>query len=793
MSTLPPGFELETDYDSLFRQADEANGLPPGMTRSIAEAETGFLKDWQRRNRARSPAGAIGPMQFMPATGQRFGLLSEADLTDPNKAIPAAGQYLGQLYREFGRPELAAAAYNAGEGAVRKYGGIPPYKETQKYVPRVMKNLASVAHAQTMLQKYSPSLAQRTMDFFVPPAYGADQPQGAGVMEQGGVPPGFDIEQVQSVDLPPGFELEQPQQSGMSPDLQTAFRSTAKGLSAPVTMAMDAVNAVPNLIAYGVNKVASGTMDYIPPAQGYVDAGLRAGGINPEPQSGAERAVTAGLGAAVGAPMFGAASLASAPTQALGAAASSAAASAGLPLPVQIAAGMAPSMGGSAVNAVVSGAKRTAAPFTTGGKESIAGRILNKQAAAPSTALQRAQTEELSAGYLPGSTPTLAEVTQDPGLARLQRVLPSSKVGMDAGVDQVNALRITQLDDAIHEVLNRVNKVPKGERGDVVDAIGQVKQRIGTQFEEQLAAKGIDTQALPVPPSQTVDRLRGLMRKHEGNTNLENIIRGISTQIGDEAPSFNKLWNMRQALDDAIYEKWAVSSKASQGDLKRLGEQIRGAMNADLVAAVPEFQPFLSRYARMARAEGRLNLGRKLGEKVENTARNIAGDGEAYGSRTVSGAKLDNLDVAGAEKRAGAKLSKAQRAAFNAAREEKRRANILTTGGAPGNSNTAQNQALDQLIADDILGGLLGDKARSGFAGWLRNAGQTTAGGAVGLLTRSAQSDIMRMVAAGLIDPKEGARLMQLGQLRSTADFASKLKQSGQQGLLSEIYSNMVR
>ena len=83
-----------------------------------------------------SPKGATGLMQLMPDTGARQGAFN---LFDPRQNIAAGARYLRQLMRQFGNLQLALAAYNAGEGAVQKYGGqIPPYAETMSYVPRVM-------------------------------------------------------------------------------------------------------------------------------------------------------------------------------------------------------------------------------------------------------------------------------------------------------------------------------------------------------------------------------------------------------------------------------------------------------------------------------------------------------------------------------------------------------------------------------------------------------------------------------------------------------------------------------
>lgn len=132
---LPQPAQHNVGEWDMFSLNDLQHGLPLGMTKTIATIETGHIKDWNQRARVKSPAGAIGLMQFMPDTGRQYGL-DAAGLRDPARAIPAAGAHLRDLLDMFKRPELAAAAYNAGPGAVRKYGGVPPYRETQKYVRR---------------------------------------------------------------------------------------------------------------------------------------------------------------------------------------------------------------------------------------------------------------------------------------------------------------------------------------------------------------------------------------------------------------------------------------------------------------------------------------------------------------------------------------------------------------------------------------------------------------------------------------------------------------------------------
>jgi hypothetical protein len=109
--------------------AAAANGVAPALLAALLRAESGFDP------RAVSPAGARGIAQLMPATARGLGV---RDPFDPGQAIPAAARLLGGHLRAFGSVPLALAAYNAGPGAVRRHGGVPPYRETQAYVARVM-------------------------------------------------------------------------------------------------------------------------------------------------------------------------------------------------------------------------------------------------------------------------------------------------------------------------------------------------------------------------------------------------------------------------------------------------------------------------------------------------------------------------------------------------------------------------------------------------------------------------------------------------------------------------------
>jgi len=115
---------------ALVDEIAQAEGVDVHLARAIIQAESAF------NYRARSKAGALGLMQLMPSTAERFGVL---DPFDPRQNISGGVKYLKWLHGYYeGDLHKVVAAYNAGEGAVNRYKGVPPYRETQAYVPKVM-------------------------------------------------------------------------------------------------------------------------------------------------------------------------------------------------------------------------------------------------------------------------------------------------------------------------------------------------------------------------------------------------------------------------------------------------------------------------------------------------------------------------------------------------------------------------------------------------------------------------------------------------------------------------------
>ncbi|HEY3741299.1 MAG TPA: lytic transglycosylase domain-containing protein [Bryobacteraceae bacterium] len=121
----------DTDINAMVEQSARKNGVDPLLVHSVIKAESNYNPN------AVSNKGAQGLMQLMPATARELGVKHPMD---PKENIEGGVKYLKYLQTQFGDPALALAAYNAGEGAVRRYNWIPPYPETQDYVVKVARN-----------------------------------------------------------------------------------------------------------------------------------------------------------------------------------------------------------------------------------------------------------------------------------------------------------------------------------------------------------------------------------------------------------------------------------------------------------------------------------------------------------------------------------------------------------------------------------------------------------------------------------------------------------------------------
>jgi soluble lytic murein transglycosylase-like protein len=128
----------DPELDRIIYEAAEKQGIDPRFVHAVIWQESKYKVE------AQSHAGAQGLMQLMPATAKRFGC---NNVNDPAENIKAGTKYLSWLLKRFsGNVELALAGYNAGEGSVDKYDGVPPYNETQNYVKIISKRYGKIYH-----------------------------------------------------------------------------------------------------------------------------------------------------------------------------------------------------------------------------------------------------------------------------------------------------------------------------------------------------------------------------------------------------------------------------------------------------------------------------------------------------------------------------------------------------------------------------------------------------------------------------------------------------------------------
>lgn len=126
-----------TPYDRFIEYLANQTSVSADLIKAVALVESGFNET------ARSPKGALGLMQLMPATARKYGVDNPFD---PHENLQAGATHLGSLLDRYDNDlKLALAAYNAGSGAVQRYGGVPPYRETRDYIRKIQELLRGKA------------------------------------------------------------------------------------------------------------------------------------------------------------------------------------------------------------------------------------------------------------------------------------------------------------------------------------------------------------------------------------------------------------------------------------------------------------------------------------------------------------------------------------------------------------------------------------------------------------------------------------------------------------------------
>lgn len=131
LNKAPQKASFSANLDYWIDKEAKRQNVSPELVKALVNVESGG------KVQARSPKGALGLMQLMPSTARMLGV----NPRNPQENLTGGIQYLKKMAQRFGDLDLSLAAYNAGPGAVEKYGGVPPYKETRDYIQKIRKHL----------------------------------------------------------------------------------------------------------------------------------------------------------------------------------------------------------------------------------------------------------------------------------------------------------------------------------------------------------------------------------------------------------------------------------------------------------------------------------------------------------------------------------------------------------------------------------------------------------------------------------------------------------------------------
>ena len=171
-AATPSRSSNRNSYDHLIRAAAARHGVDPALVKAVIHTESAFNPN------ARSPVGAMGLMQLMPGTARDMGV---GNAWDPAQNIEGGVKYLAWLQKQFRNRDHVIAAYNAGHGNVKKYGGIPPFRETQNYVKSVNSRYSSLYRHDAGITNGNTQLAMNSQPVSLPPSGIIQVPTSQGV------------------------------------------------------------------------------------------------------------------------------------------------------------------------------------------------------------------------------------------------------------------------------------------------------------------------------------------------------------------------------------------------------------------------------------------------------------------------------------------------------------------------------------------------------------------------------------------------------------------------------------
>jgi hypothetical protein len=663
-----------------------------------------------------SPKGARGLGQVMPKTAHDPGFgIKPLRSNAPEENVRFTADYLGAMLDKYdGNKALALAAYNAGPGAVDKHGGIPPYKETQNYVSKIMKALNPIGEASASETPYKPTRAEFMR------------------MKQQGLQP-----QAPQTKIPTRAEFmamklaekeQQPQQdTSLMHKAQVGLRGVAEGLSSVPGDLYNASQMIPQAIA---GAIESKTGFRHP----FMDSGLALPGSVDTEQFGSKVADMAGLdqptdndniiypvGKAVGSYVIPATAMSKMGgpglkaagkflggeipgTSIVGITAGKTAAeiarqqdaSPGTQLAADIAGNVTGGLGVGMAKAVGRVGTRASKAAIGAGLEGVAGRTLNRAAGEQSPQI----VETLATGQVPtiknaikGYKPTASEIAGNPGISTIMR-----QTGLD--VDSLSMLGDRKFSNA-KSIVDYAKKATGS-----TEKLAKMQEKGFSAIDD--IAKPMRERNLPVDVNRIRTSIDAALDKHKGNKAIESALNSLKKEIPEgETAGFNEVYNFKQYIDETL--RGNALSDPKVASMQRAASALKG-VKKELADSLAETEPGFKEYLKFQAVNvGKIGQRKAASKAIENAKVTNPFVSNLNGQEEVFPLSANKLSQVLKNEKAIKELSPAQVKIIKNAADHAKLQSRSNLGMMVG-SNTAQNLSVKDAVFNDLMAAGIGEK-----------------------------------------------------------------------------------
>ncbi len=718
-----------------------------------------------------SPKGARGLTQIMPATAKNPGYgVKPLQNNTPEEQVRFTRDYMGALLKENGGDlNKALAAYNAGQGAVNKAGGVPDFKETKNYVAKILHTLNPVNEAQGA---ELPASASANND---PGDWVTDSYPNTNVAQTSNDPGDWVNDAV------PTQQSHSAQQGGLTHKLEVGARGAIEGAAAIPGQLYNASQMLPQMLAEKIGYAPlAGTGLELPKTIDTEKAGTKLADILGLDKATDNDNIVYPVGKGIGGfvvPVTGAAKFGTPALKALAVKMGGnapVAAIAGITsgktlaemareygagektqMAADIAGNLATGLGSGVMSAVARTGTRAAKAAAGTGLEAVAGRTLNRVAGEESPQI----IEALASGKVPtienaikGYKPTTSQIAGNPGISSIMR---QNQLDVDS-LSQLGARQFSNENSLIKnlgKISGKSEKIAPLESGETQSLYVKGKNIVDA------IAEPMRQRNLPVDMSRVHSAIDSAIARHESNPAIISGLEAIKSEMPQSGAGFNSIYNFKQYIDQTLRGKSFADPKLAS--IERAGSALND-VKKELSSALEEAEPGFKDYVKAQAINLKNIASREAGAKAKEAAQgsqrmisNTAGQEEIV---PVTANKLESLLK---NKELSKTLTSAQKRVIeNTARHARLKGREMLGMGA--GSNTAQNLSIKNAIQNDLIAAGLGESRNiAGKASEkILNLGSSIANPVIGKLAEQNRAALSKIFLKAELDPKYAAELM---------------------------------